>query len=261
MAASIARFLQVPVLSRQAPRGFLASTLQPAAAGLRFHAFATSSATNGDTAPAAVAQAGQQAEQEGEISLVQGGARVYRRTRAEHERVFQWGIGNRFRMQSKNRYVPVHKPHPQESVVRDEYYESDNPNIVWQELNETWEVFWYENFKLNAKPFPVKKYGIERAKVEAGTFFESLKEAGRLNEKPKLESPEDGVFFDARLQGWVSFIWKDSRPQSRVYSVNKYGLEGARMLAAAKQRDPMHGVLPVFKGRGTPMALKRRSDH
>ena len=37
---------------------------------------------------------------------------------------------NRFRMQGKNRFMPVHKPHPMNSVVRDDYYESDNPRIV-----------------------------------------------------------------------------------------------------------------------------------
>ena len=33
-------------------------------------------------------------------------------------------------MQGKNRFMPVHKPHPMNSVVRDDYYDSDNPRIV-----------------------------------------------------------------------------------------------------------------------------------
>lgn len=84
--------------------------------------------------------------------------RVYRRQRAEHWRTFQWGIGSRFRMQSKNRFTPVHAPHPMHSVVRDDYYDSENPSVaarsslkamrarrpeVWNELREGWEVFWY----------------------------------------------------------------------------------------------------------------------
>ena len=27
-----------------------------------------------------------------------------------------------------------------EVMVRDDYFDSDNPNIVWEELNESWEV-------------------------------------------------------------------------------------------------------------------------
>ena len=56
--------------------------------------------------------------------------RVYRRQRAEHWRTFQWGIGSKFRMQSKNRFTPVHAPHPMHSVVRDDYYHSENPSVA-----------------------------------------------------------------------------------------------------------------------------------
>ena len=51
-------------------------------------------------------------------------------------------------MQGKNRFMPVHKPHPMNSVVRDNYYDSENPRIVWNELREGWEVFWYETWML-----------------------------------------------------------------------------------------------------------------
>ncbi|CAJ1359297.1 unnamed protein product [Effrenium voratum] len=81
------------------------------------------------------------------------GVRVYRRRRAEHWRTFRWGIGSRFRTDSKNRFTPVHKPHPMNSVVRDDYYDSDHPDIVWNELREGWEVFWYEKTR-SAPPDP-----------------------------------------------------------------------------------------------------------
>lgn len=160
-------------------------------------------------------------------------------------------------MQSANRFTPVHKPHPKEVVVRDDYYESDNPNIVWENLNEAWEVYWYENKKLNAKPFPVKKYGVERSKREAAAFYEELSLAGRLGEKLKVEKPEAGVFYDARMSSWVSLFWRDGRPQTRCYSATKYGFDGSKALAVAKRQDPVNGVLPVRPGGGTASRLKR----
>eukprot|EP00435_Cladocopium_sp_Y103_P014478 s1847_g3.t1 len=191
-------------------------------------------------------------------ALVTRGVRVYRRRRAEHWRTFQWGIGSRFRMQGKNRFTPVHKPHPMNSVVRDNYYDSDNPRIVWNELREGWEVFWYENQKLTAKPFPVKKYGLERAKVEAFQFYSELEAAGKTGPQKRIEPPQEGVFYDRRMQGWVSLFWRDGRPQSRCFSATKYGFEGSKMLAMAKQSDPVNGVLPVQGGAGTPIILKEK---
>lgn len=188
------------------------------------------------------------------------GARVFRRTRAEHDRTFQWGIGNRFRMVSANRYMPTSAPHPQEATVRDDYYDSDNPNVVWEELNEAWEVYWYENHKLNARPFKVKKFGIERAKVTAFQFYEELKANGRLGEKPRIAPAQDGVFYDQRTMSWVSLFWRGGRPHSRCYSATKYGFEGARTLAVAKQNDPVNGLLPVRGGGGTPVQFKRPPD-
>lgn len=219
-----------------------------------------------DTATQRAAEQDEQHEQRGLDSVADaaggepGGARVYRRTRAEHHRIFRWGIGNKFRMQSKNRLTPVHRPHPKEVVVRDEYYESDNPNIMWEDLNEAWEVYWYENMKLNAKPFPVKKFGVERAKREAWAFLEELEASGKLHQNAVPERSEDaqeGVFYDMRLQSWVCFFWRDGRPQARSYSATKYGYEGAKSLAQAKRRDPVNGVLPVLGGGGTPRHLKQ----
>mmetsp|Transcript_50028 Transcript_50028/g.116760 ORF Transcript_50028/g.116760 Transcript_50028/m.116760 type:complete len:250 (-) Transcript_50028:145-894(-) len=191
-------------------------------------------------------------------ALVKSGVRVYRRQRAEHWRTFRWGIGSAFRMESINRFTPVHKPHPMGSVVRDDYYESENSNIVWNETREGWEVYWYEHSKLNAKPFPVKKYGLERSKKEAFQFYSELADAGKLGEKPHFPAPEEGVFFDQRLQSWVCFFWRDGRPQSRCYSAMKYGFDGAKTLAVAKRRDPVDGILPVRGGGGTPLIMKEK---
>eukprot|EP00927_Polykrikos_kofoidii_P020973 TRINITY_DN20000_c0_g1_i1.p1 TRINITY_DN20000_c0_g1~~TRINITY_DN20000_c0_g1_i1.p1 ORF type:complete len:297 (-),score=35.87 TRINITY_DN20000_c0_g1_i1:745-1548(-) len=196
-----------------------------------------------------------------EVALRQeGGARVYRRQRPEHQRVFTWGVGNRFRAQSRNRFMPVHKPHPKEVSVRDNYYESDNPNVQWENLNEAWEVFWYENNKLNARPFPVKKFGIEQAKREASDYYDALVEAGRVHERPKREAPQDGIFYDERFQTWMCFFWRDGRPQSRGFPASKYGFEGAKRLAVAMRNDPVNGVLPAHRGGGTPLALKKRAS-
>eukprot|EP00928_Gymnodinium_smaydae_P039974 TRINITY_DN27192_c0_g1_i1.p2 TRINITY_DN27192_c0_g1~~TRINITY_DN27192_c0_g1_i1.p2 ORF type:complete len:277 (+),score=47.41 TRINITY_DN27192_c0_g1_i1:69-899(+) len=195
--------------------------------------------------------------QDGTDALAVQGARVYRRLRPEHQRVFKWGVGNKFRSQSANRFTPVHKPHPKEIPVRDDYYESSNPNIVWEDLNESWEVYWYEHTKLNAKPFPVKKYGLEQAKREAITFYDELAANGRLQEKPRIESPQEGVFFDARAQTWTCLFWRDGRPLSRSFSATKYGFDGAKSLAVAKQNDPVNGVLPLaHSGGGTPLIDK-----
>lgn len=185
------------------------------------------------------------------------GARVFRRQRQEHQRVFRWGVGNRFRMENKNRFMPVHKPHPKEVTVRDDYYKSENANVRWENMNEAWEVYWYENRKLNAKPFPVKKFGIERAKVEAFAFYEELLNAGRLHERPRHEQPQAGVFYDSRMQSWVSLFWRDNRPLSRSFAAAKYGFEGAKSLAVAQRNDPVNGILPAHPGGGTPISLKR----
>eukprot|EP00440_Ansanella_granifera_P018243 gb/GFBE01019810.1/.p1 GENE.gb/GFBE01019810.1/~~gb/GFBE01019810.1/.p1 ORF type:complete len:276 (+),score=48.69 gb/GFBE01019810.1/:1-828(+) len=196
------------------------------------------------------------ADQDPGDALVPGGVRVYRRQRAEHERSFRWGIGSKFREQSANRFTPVHKPHPMNTVVRDDYYESSNPNIAWDELREGWEVYWYENSKLTARPFPVKKFGIEKAKTEAFKFFDELEAAGRLGQRPRMEQPQDGVFYDQRMQSWVCFFWRGGRPHSRCFAATKYGYDGAKTLAIAKQNDPISGVLPARGSGGIAEVLR-----
>ncbi|CAD7922543.1 unnamed protein product [Amoebophrya sp. A120] len=131
---------------------------------------------------------------------------LYRRTRPEHSRVFEWGVGNKFRADSKNRFMPVHKPHPKEIVVRNDYYDSPSKNMFFEDHNEQWEVLFYQDYKWHAKPFPVKKFGLERAKREALAFLEEKKDfledwnaaATKDQEKdfidPRLRIPERTVF-------------------------------------------------------------------
>lgn len=178
-------------------------------------------------------------------TLSVSGVRVYRREVPENQHKFRWGIGNRFRANSQNRFSPVHLERPKEVSIREDYFENDNPNIVWESLNETWEVYWYEHNKLNAKPFPVKKFGIELCKKEAFAFYEELKIAGRLGKKREHDRSQEGIFYDERFQDWVAFVQKDGRPVSRAFSASKFGYDGAKRLALAKQRDPANGVLPV----------------
>lgn len=180
------------------------------------------------------------------------GVRVYRHERPAQHRVFRWGIGNRFRAISKNRFTPVHLERPKEMSIREDYFESDNPNIVWEELNESWEVYWYEHSKLNAKPFPVKKYGIELCKKEAFAFYEELESAGRLGKKREHDRSREGIFYDERFQDWVAFVYKDGRPVSRAFSASKFGYDGAKKLALAKQDDPVDGVLTLRRSSDGP---------
>ena len=167
----------------------------------------------------------------------------YRQQRAAHNRVFRWGVGNAFRSASVNRYSPVHHERPKELTVRDDYYDTDNNAIQWEPLNEAWEVFWYEHGKLNAKPFPVKKFGLERAKTEAIKFYDELKETNRITKREDMEvcenSGEDGVFFDERTMSWVSLFWKKGRPACRTYSSAIYGHDGAKALAISDRKENM----------------------
>lgn len=145
------------------------------------------------------------------------------------QHVFRWGIGNKFRSLNANRYTPVHHPRPKEVTVRFDYFQSpDNSAIQYDSLNEQWEVFWYEYNKLNAKPFPVKKFGIEESKAEAMKFLNELKESGRYEAKPEFKSNVDGVFWDHRTQSWIC---NGSDKGIRAFSAIKHGMAGAQKLA------------------------------
>ncbi|CRG96204.1 transcription factor with AP2 domain(s), putative [Plasmodium gallinaceum] len=145
--------------------------------------------------------------------------------------VFKWGIGNKFRSDPENRFHPVHLNRSKEVTIRKNYFDSVNDNIKYEELNEQWEVFWFENNKLNAKPFPIKKYGIEAAKKEAIKFFESLKINNRVNAKPKFESGVEGVHYDVVTNCWISFYRLNNFPICRSFSAEYHGFETAKKMA------------------------------
>merc|ERR1719191_1761953 len=110
--------------------------------------------------------------------------RVWRPQGRQHQRVFRWGVGNKFRALPGNRFRPTHMPHPKEITVPDDYYDSPDPAIIWEDLNEFWEVYWYEHGKLNARPFPVKKHGLFAAKKAAIEYLAELRGAGRCHNRP-----------------------------------------------------------------------------
>lgn len=119
------------------------------------------------------------------------------------------------------------------------YFESDSgPVVQWEPLNEAWEVYWYEHQKLNAKPFPVKKYGAEAAKKEAFAFLDELKSKGRFcDQKPHHLSSIEGVKWDEKLACWVALCAKGGRPRSRSFSAELHGFENAKFLAESYVKD------------------------
>ena len=122
----------------------------------------------------------------------------------------------------------MHHARPKEVTVRDDYFESPDESVKYDPVNEQWEVYWHENHKLHAKPFPVKKFGIEQSKLEAVKFLSELKETGRFSDKPAaMISTSDGVFWDDRLQSWIAVDGQ----KSSAFSASKHGPEGARLLA------------------------------
>ncbi|AFZ79374.1 hypothetical protein BEWA_022220 [Theileria equi strain WA] len=161
--------------------------------------------------------------------------------------IFRWGVGNRHVAQSKNRYRPTHKERNTTVSIRANYFELDltfeKCKIVYDETNEHWEVLWHEHGKLNGKPFPIKKYGIEASKIEAISFAKTLNE--RLKSQPdpddleqdihgniaSSQGVEKGVTFDRILQSWVGLGRVGTRPTARAFSADYHGYENAKHMA------------------------------
>ncbi|PHJ20284.1 ap2 domain transcription factor ap2viib-2, partial [Cystoisospora suis] len=169
--------------------------------------------------------------------------RVYRQPEGMVQHVFQWGIGNAFRAINANRFRPVHAARPKEVSIHPSYFESPYPSfMIWEALNEAWEVYFYENFKKSAKPFPVKKFGIKQAKREALQFLQQMKKEGRL-EKPRFHAEEgkgDGsVTFDQVTGSWVCryFDAETGRGTSRAFGGDYHGFEEAKSLAIQRRRQ------------------------
>ncbi|GIX60854.1 transcription factor with AP2 domain, putative [Babesia caballi] len=151
--------------------------------------------------------------------------------------VFRWGVGNAFRAQSKNRFRPTHAERNTAVSLREGYFSCDRQfthcKIVYDPLNEQWEVLWNEFGKLNGKPFPVKKFGVEASKAESIRFAEQLDQ--RLKEQSTAGSDlseEPGITFDHTLHCWVALGRVRGRPAARAFSADYHGYERARTRAS-----------------------------
>ena len=146
------------------------------------------------------------------------------------QHVFKWGVGNKFRSVNANRFSPVHYARPKEVTLREDYFEAPDEAVQYDAVNEQWEVFWRENNKMHAKPFPIKKFGIEQSKLEANSFLQILKDSGRFikAENVEIESCIEGVSWDDRLQSWMVMM---NGKVLRYFSASKHGVAGAQRLA------------------------------
>ena len=160
------------------------------------------------------------------------------------QRVFRWGIGTSHTLRNNLKQLPPTIPHPKEKTIRSDYFEQPADNIKWCKTNEQWEVFWFEFEKLHAKPFPVRKFGVERAKAEAVEFSKHLCESGRMFEKPNYtESITPNVFWDERMQSWfATYTDENGRPRSAGYSAGKWGFEISRQKAIEKSKSGLEGT-------------------
>jgi AP2 domain len=150
------------------------------------------------------------------------------------EHIFRWGVGNNYELKNKIRHLPPYKPRPTRVTIPEEYFKSESPNIRFDFLNEQWEVFWWEYEKLNAKPFPVKKYGVELSKREAASYERKLKEERKMHMPPDYEEEiNDQVFFDDRLQTWFATYTDETtgKRKCKGFSAIKWGFEQARTIA------------------------------
>jgi AP2 domain len=165
------------------------------------------------------------------------------RTEGYRQHVFKWGVGTTHSLRNRLRQLPPTIPHPKEKNIEDEYFKPPAENILWCKINEQWEVYWFEFEKQNAKPFPVRKYGVERAKDEAIAFSKDLQDSGRMFARPNyLEQDTPNVFWDERMQGWFA-TYTDDRGVSRSagFAASKWGFEASRLKAIERSRSGMTG--------------------
>eukprot|EP00920_Eleutheroschizon_duboscqi_P032201 GHVT01077734.1.p1 GENE.GHVT01077734.1~~GHVT01077734.1.p1 ORF type:complete len:470 (+),score=32.25 GHVT01077734.1:1072-2481(+) len=85
------------------------------------------------------------------------------------------------------RVHPVTAARPRSATIAVSYFSSPCVKVglpaqcvQWEDLNESWEVAWYEYGKLQARPFAVRKYGIQAAKQAALMFAIQQQEEGKL---------------------------------------------------------------------------------
>lgn len=170
------------------------------------------------------------------------------------EYTFQWGVGNYFK--SQNSKPKVFSPPPSNRVLKEvslphDYFHCNIANIKWESLNESWDVYFYENNKLSAKPFPVKKYGALQSKYEATAFFESLpascrnmSPANAVTRNPQRDFvgkhnsiERRGLFWDEKIRSWVCQYRENGQTMSRAFSADLHGYDGAKLLAIERQNN------------------------
>ena len=165
--------------------------------------------------------------------------------------VFRWGIGTDYTLRNRLRFLPPTLPRPKERTVAEDYFKETSlrehlegakegvtqlspHKICYCSVNEQWEVFWWENLKEHAKPFPIRKYGIERAKREAIDFAKYLYNSSRMEDSPhhdceKIRQSIPNVFWDEKMQVWFC-VFRDKLGKSKTFSfsANKWGYKIAK---------------------------------
>lgn len=144
-----------------------------------------------------------------------------------------------FRMGTRRHPPPAWREHPTTVSVENGYFTSPHPHILWDKVNEAWEVMWYEHNKLNGKPFLVRHYGVRGAKKAAMAFVAILRKAigDSAFEPPKRYSKHPNVHYDEVLQAWGTTFYLRGKPVARYYASGKYGFERARQIAHATGRQ------------------------
>nr|PVC51544.1 hypothetical protein MACL_00001480 [Theileria orientalis] len=165
------------------------------------------------------------------------------------EYTFNWGVGNKYIEQSRNRLDspcliqnfrirPTHKKKVTTVTIPSNYFDVtdkfENCKLVFDEVNEQWEVLWLEYNKLNGKPFPVKKHGIQASKRQAIEFAKEIND--KLNNSDgnnhhKNSNEDKNISFDNVLQCWVGLGRAGSRPIARAYSADYHGFENSKDLS------------------------------
>ncbi|UKJ90434.2 hypothetical protein MACJ_001367 [Theileria orientalis] len=165
------------------------------------------------------------------------------------EYTFNWGVGNKYIERSGNRLDspcsiqffrirPTHKKKVTTVTIPSNYFDVtdkfENCKLVFDEVNEQWEVLWLEYNKLNGKPFPVKKHGIQASKHQAIEFAKEIND--KLNNSDgnnyyKHSNEDKNIYFDNVLQCWVGLGRAGSRPIARAYSADYHGFETSKDLS------------------------------
>ncbi|UKK02032.2 hypothetical protein MACK_001386 [Theileria orientalis] len=165
------------------------------------------------------------------------------------EYTFNWGVGNKYIEQSRNRLDsqfsikifrirPTHNKKVTTVTIPSNYFDVtdkfENCKLVFDDVNEQWEVLWLEYNKLNGKPFPVKKHGIQASKDQAIKFAKEINDKlnnSDVNNYYKHSNEDKNISFDNVLQCWVGLGRAGSRPIARAYSADYHGFENSKDLS------------------------------